>query len=107
MRLPQQLPGPNGDHWEWQLRARCRGVDSSVFFAPDGERGRARWVREERAKRLCLDCPVLAQCREHALTIAEPFGVWGGLSETERAPLAGSVAAIGDSRAPVVPDPER
>jgi WhiB family redox-sensing transcriptional regulator len=28
---------------------------------------------------------VLAQCRAHALTIAEPFGVWGGLSETERA----------------------
>jgi WhiB family redox-sensing transcriptional regulator len=84
MRLPHQLPGPNADHWDWQMRARCRGVDSSVFFAPEGERGRARWAREARAKELCRACPVLAQCRAHALTIAEPFGVWGGLSEAER-----------------------
>jgi WhiB family redox-sensing transcriptional regulator len=27
---------------------------------------------------------VLARCREHALAVAEPFGVWGGLSESER-----------------------
>ncbi len=89
MRLPQQLPGPNGDQWDWQLRARCRGLDSSVFFAPEGERGHARWVREERAKAICRDCPVLAQCRAHALAIAEPFGVWGGLSESERKRLWG------------------
>lgn len=84
MRLPQVLPGPNTDHWDWQMRAQCRGVDSSVFFSPDGERGRARSEREQRAKLLCRDCPVLNICREHALSLAEPFGVWGGLSEAER-----------------------
>lgn len=84
MQLPQQLPGPNVDHWDWQMGARCRGVDSSVFFSPEGERGRARAQREQRAKALCRDCPVLAQCRAHALEIVEPFGVWGGLSEGER-----------------------
>lgn len=87
MRLPQVLPGPNTDHWDWQMRARCRGVDSSVFFSPEGERGRARSEREQRAKLLCRDCPVLNMCREHALAVAEPFGVWGGLSETERQSL--------------------
>ncbi|WP_372481300.1 WhiB family transcriptional regulator [Mycolicibacterium lacusdiani] len=25
-------------------------------------------AREERAKRICLDCPVLNRCREHALS---------------------------------------
>lgn len=59
-------------------------MDASVFFSPEGERGRARSNREQRAKALCRDCPVLAQCRTHALTIAEPFGVWGGLSEADR-----------------------
>ncbi|WP_090517402.1 WhiB family transcriptional regulator [Mycolicibacterium neworleansense] len=68
----------------WQLHARCRGMDASVFFSPEGERGRARLNREQRAKALCRDCPVLTQCRAHALTIAEPFGVWGGLSEADR-----------------------
>ncbi|AEF42470.1 WhiB-like protein [Hoyosella subflava DQS3-9A1] len=59
-------------------------MDSSVFFHPDGERGRARLERERRAKALCRECPVLAQCREHALTVGEPYGIWGGMSESER-----------------------
>jgi WhiB family redox-sensing transcriptional regulator len=27
---------------------------------------------------------VIVQCRHHALTVEEPFGVWGGLDENER-----------------------
>jgi len=84
--MPQlkQLPGSNADIWEWQLQARCRGVDSSVFYHPEGERGRARLQREQRAKALCRLCPVVAQCRDHALETGEVYGVWGGLSESER-----------------------
>jgi len=26
----------------------------------------------------------MAQCRAHALDVGEPYGIWGGLSETER-----------------------
>ena len=26
----------------------------------------------------------MAACREHALAIREPFGVWGGMTEDER-----------------------
>jgi len=66
------------------MHGKCRGVDSSVFFHPDGERGRARAQRENRAKELCRTCPVLARCRDHALAVAEPYGIWGGMSETER-----------------------
>lgn len=84
MPQPEQLPGPNADIWEWQLHGLCRGVDSSVFFHPDGERGRARLQRERRAKEMCRECPVMAQCRAHALEVGEPYGIWGGLSETER-----------------------
>ena len=79
-----RLPGPNADFWDWQLDAICRGMDSSAFYHPDGERGMARERRVERAKSICASCPVLTQCREHALTVREPYGVWGGLSEEER-----------------------
>ncbi|MGV1006708.1 MAG: WhiB family transcriptional regulator, partial [Candidatus Nanopelagicales bacterium] len=79
-----RLPGPNTDFWAWQMQAACRGVDSSVFFHPDGERGNAKATRERGAKLLCANCPVLAKCREHALRVREPFGVWGGLTESER-----------------------
>lgn len=87
MPQPRQLPGPNADFWDWQLHGSCRGVDSAVFFHPDGERGRARTERENRAKEICQQCPVLTQCRRHALAVAEPYGIWGGLSESERESL--------------------
>ena len=69
MPQPQQLPGPNADIWDWQMAGHCRGVDSSMFFHPDGERGRARAQREMRAKELCRSCPVITQCRSHALAV--------------------------------------
>jgi WhiB family redox-sensing transcriptional regulator len=36
------------------------------------------------AKAICAACPVLAQCRDHALKTREPYGVWGGLGEEDR-----------------------
>ena len=80
----RRLPAPVTDVWDWQLRGACRGMDSAVFFHPEGERGPARSGREAQAKQICASCPVLAQCRAHALAVHEPYGVWGGLSESER-----------------------
>jgi WhiB family redox-sensing transcriptional regulator len=79
-----RLPGPNADFWDWQLQAACRGLDSEVFFHPDGQRGSARAAREAKAKEICASCPVMMACREHALKVREPYGVWGGLTEEER-----------------------
>ncbi|KAA8721922.1 WhiB family transcriptional regulator [Corynebacterium phocae] len=84
MSLLHLLPGPNADVWDWQLQGACRGKASEVFYHPDGERGRARALRERRAKAICQTCPVIESCREHALNSAEPYGVWGGMSESER-----------------------
>jgi WhiB family redox-sensing transcriptional regulator len=84
-----RLPGPNADLWDWQLLAACRGVDSSLFFHPEGERGAARSARENSAKEVCMRCPVRAQCAAHALQVREPYGVWGGLTEDEREELMG------------------
>lgn len=79
-----RLPGPNADFWEWQLLGKCRGMDSSVFFHSEGERGSAKQVRANAAKAICAECPVIRQCAEHALRVREPYGVWGGMSEEER-----------------------
>ncbi|TQC47321.1 WhiB family transcriptional regulator [Rhodococcus sp. WS4] len=70
---------------DWQHRASCRGTDTEMFFSPDGERGSVRAQREHAAKRICHDCPVLVDCRAHALTATEAYGIWGGMSESERA----------------------
>ena len=65
--MHRRLPLPVTEIWDWQLRGACRGVDGRVFFAPDRERGQARNAREERAKQVCRTCPVIQECRRHAL----------------------------------------
>lgn len=79
--------GPVADLWEWQFQGACRETGSESFYHPDGERGAARRLRDAAAKEICSSCPVIRECAEHALAIREPFGVWGGLSEDERAAI--------------------
>ena len=71
----------------WQDAAACRGENSAWFFAKDTEQRRARLRREARAKAVCWQCPVMQLCRDHALRVDEPAGIWGALTEDERAQI--------------------
>jgi len=64
-------------------------MDSNMFFHPSQERSRGRRHRIDEAKAVCEGCPVLVECRTHALTTFEPYGIWGGMSEEERAAKLG------------------
>nr|WP_240677504.1 WhiB family transcriptional regulator [Actinacidiphila soli] len=75
---PRDLGGP------WHSEAACRSDEAGLFFAPSKEPTAARLSREEAAKRVCARCPVMLECREHALLQPEPYGVWGGLTAAER-----------------------
>ncbi len=77
-------PGTLAQFWSWRELARCRDLDGSLFFSPEGERGRARRARERAAKALCAACAVQQACAAYAIASREPFGVWGGLSESDR-----------------------
>lgn len=83
------LVNPVVDEWNWQLAGACRGMDVEAFFLPAGERRRSKQRRIEAAKLTCQACPVIAQCRAYALRTREPYGVWGGLSEEDRAEILG------------------
>ena len=83
MPQPQQLPGPNADVWDWQMHGHCRGVDSRCSSIRTGNVA-APALSARCEPRRCCACPVIAQCRSHALTVGEPYGIWGGLSESER-----------------------
>ena len=69
------------------MEAACRGMPSDTFFHPWNERGLNRDDRIREAKQICAGCPVIDNCRQHALQAHETYGVWGGLSEDERAAL--------------------
>jgi WhiB family redox-sensing transcriptional regulator len=49
----------------------CHIVDPDLFFAESP-------ADVERAKALCLDCPLRPACLAGALERREPWGVWGG-----------------------------
>ncbi len=83
----KRLPMPLIEVYEWQHSAACMGLDSSVFFSPSAERGAAKHLREQGAKAVCARCPVIDECREHALSVREPYGVWGGMTVEEREQL--------------------
>ena len=79
-----RLPGPVLTVWEWQQHGACRDVDPDVFFHPEGERGPHKDARDQAARAVCATCPVITECRRHALTVREPYGVWGGLTIEDR-----------------------
>jgi WhiB family redox-sensing transcriptional regulator len=83
------LPAPLADHWDWQAAAACRGMDSDVFFHPPNERARGRRRRVAAAQAVCHSCPVIRACLAHARAAPEPYGIWGGLSEEDRAERLG------------------
>ncbi|KKW65772.1 WhiB family transcriptional regulator [Mycolicibacterium elephantis] len=49
----------------------CHVGDPDLWFADDP-------VDLERAKGLCVQCPIRAECLAAALERQEPWGVWGG-----------------------------
>lgn len=84
--------GPTTD---WATHAACRDLDPDLFFPP-GET-KTSWPKIEEARAVCLTCPVQRRCLEYALRTRPAYGVWGGLSTTERRELLRS-----RSRAPAV-----
>jgi WhiB family redox-sensing transcriptional regulator len=82
-RSPHNLPRPLLEGWSWQFRGKCRDYPLEVFF-PEA-RGGNLTRREERAKRICVNCPVIQRCREYALSAPEAYGIWGAMTPRERA----------------------
>lgn len=73
---------------DWTFAACAdRAIDNDghdLFFKEDYEQAARYAQREQRAKALCRSCSILYECREYGL-LNEIHGVWGGMSETERA----------------------
>jgi len=66
----------------WMEQALCAQVDPDLFYADKSD-----WSMTIKAKLVCRECPVRAQCLSYALENNEVFGVWGGMSPTQRKDL--------------------
>ncbi|MEV7317276.1 WhiB family transcriptional regulator [Streptomyces microflavus] len=63
----------------WRENAACRSTDAEELFADS--------ATQNRAKAVCVGCPVRAECLAEALDNRVEFGLWGGMTERERRAL--------------------
>jgi len=63
----------------WTESAACRRSDPDALFV--------QGAAQNRAKSVCLGCPVRTECLADALDHRIEFGVWGGMTERERRAL--------------------
>lgn len=68
-RVSLQLP-PR----DWEAQALCRETDPELFFGQ----------QYADALTICRRCPVKQDCLEHALTVPDLSGIWGGTTRRER-----------------------
>ena len=72
---------------EWQEDSACRDFDNLLFFGEEGESELEKQAREAKAKSVCRTCPVQEPCLEFAMDSNQKYGIWGGLTDKERASL--------------------
>ena len=64
---------------DWTSAAACNSADPDELFVTG--------AAQNRAKAVCMGCPVRAECLADALDNRVEFGVWGGMTERERRAL--------------------
>jgi WhiB family redox-sensing transcriptional regulator len=67
----------------WRSAAACLSADPELFF-PVSQAGKALEEAAE-AKAICAGCAVRSECLAFALRTRQPYGIWGGMTEEERA----------------------
>ncbi len=79
------LATPITEERPWAAFAICRDRDPDVFFpaTPEGESD---------AIRVCRGCPVQIDCLEFAIEAKIRFGIWGGMTESQRRALQRQIA---------------
>ncbi len=87
MATIKHLPQPLWQNYEWQEQGACRTAGAATFFPPEEERGPKRQQHESQAKAYCAQCPVVTACLNHALSVRESHGIWGGMTRRERQAL--------------------
>lgn len=68
---------PHEDNW--RLFASCREYPPDWWFPLPGQDD-----ERDTALRICRQCPVRQRCDDHANTVGERHGIWGGRTSKKR-----------------------
>lgn len=86
----------SADRFAWQGDALCAQMDPNLWFQAPQDGG-----KYTEAKRWCLSCPVLTECRlavlahEWGLKATERRGVWAGMTPMDRVKAERGLTAQG------------
>ena len=79
---------PTGSAEEWRYEAKCRGLDTELWYPP---RDKTKYKSIALvSKAVCYgrdglpECPVRKQCLLYSDAMDEQHGIWGGMSHRER-----------------------
>lgn len=61
----------------WVMDAICPQLDPELFFPEKGNQA-------HNARKVCLQCPVRAECLDFAIRTNQQHGVYGGFSDRDR-----------------------
>jgi len=65
---------------DWSKHGSCCGTaESDAMFV--------RGAAQQEAKKVCIFCPVIAECLADSLDNQTEFGIWGGMTERQRRAL--------------------
>ena len=87
----------SGIDYNWEKKAACKELtpEQKADFYPLRADGQGK-LKINRARKICLECPVLYECLHAALCTNEVFGVWGMSSPKQRLKLRRGRDANGD-----------
>jgi WhiB family redox-sensing transcriptional regulator len=85
---------------DWRRDSACRNTDPEIFYP-------LSTTDSDAAKAICAICPVRRECLTEALSIGEPFGIWGGLDERERRRLLRTNPDLVTNPLPPISEPAR
>lgn len=69
----------------WKLAGLCTTeADPNDWFLSERNDSRATRQRVRDLKAICERCPVRERCLEASIENREPFGIWAGLTPSER-----------------------
>ena len=77
--MPSLLRDAASEPQAWVAASACRNADPDELFVTG--------AAQNRAKAVCMGCPVRTECLSDALDNRVEFGVWGGMTERERRAL--------------------
>lgn len=71
---------------QWRGEAVCNELppEEGAYFFGDADDGTPTHQQHERARLYCYTCPVQVQCLRWCVEFDQQFGVWGGLTESQR-----------------------